>query len=139
MSRRGAALAAVLFAIALTSALVVGGVYASRSMMTSARFSRAGSSIEGPAVRALLTLVAGWNSAARTEQLPGSEVTMSQEVISGIRVATWITRLSPGTWWLVAESAGGNGPGFTRRIGLLVHDSAGVVNAVHGPAWVQLP
>lgn len=139
MNRSGAALAAVLLAMALTSALVVGGVYASRSMVVSARFSRTASSVESPAVRALLTMVAHWDSAARTEQLPASEVAMPPEVIDGIRVATWITRLSPGTWWLVAETADENDPGFTRRIGLLVHESAGVASVVRGPAWTQLP
>lgn len=139
MNRGGAALAAVLFAMALTSALVVGGVYASRSMVTSARFSRTASSIESPAERALLTIVVQWDSATRAEQLPGLEVAASLEVIDGITVAAWITRLSARTWWLVAESAGETGPRFTRRMGLLVHDSAGVVNAVPGPAWVQLP
>lgn len=139
MSRRGAALAVVLFAMALISALVVGAVYASRSMVTSARFSRSGSSLEGPAVRALLSIVARWDSAARAEQPLASDVAVSREVIDGIEVATWITRLSPETWWLVAESVGGTEPGFTRRIGLLVHDSAGVLNAVPGPAWAQLP
>lgn len=139
MNRGGAALAAVLFAMALTSALMVGGIYASRSMVTSARFSRTSSSIESPAERALLTIVAQWDTAARAEQLLASEVAASLEVIDGVAVATWITRLGAGTWWLVAESAGETEPRFTRRIGLLVRDSAGVVNAVPGPAWVQLP
>lgn len=139
MNRRAAALAAVLFAMALSCAVVVGGVYASRSMVTSARFSRSASSIESPAMRALLTIIAQWDSAARAEQLPASEVAMSREVIDGIAVATWITRLSPQTWWLVAESAGETEPGFTRRIGLVVRESAGVVTAVPGPAWVHLP
>ena len=139
MTRRGAALAAVLFAIALTSALVIAGAYAGRSMVRSARFSRSGSSIEAAAVRALASIVAQWDSTARSDQLPASEVAMSPEVIDGITVARWITRLNAETWWLVAESTSNTEPGFTRRIGLLVHEFAGVVNAVPGPAWAQLP
>ena len=137
--RGGTALVVVLFVVALTSALVVGGAYAGRSMAASARFSRTGSSMESPAARALVRLVARWDTAARNAQAPGAEVAAPLEVIDGVGVTGWITRLSGGTWWLVVETADHDDPGFDRRIGLLVHDSAGVVSADRGPAWAQLP
>ena len=137
--RSGAALAAVLFLMALTSALVVAGVYASRSLAASTRFHRTASAAEEPAERALMAIVAQWDSAGRANQAPGTEVSMPQTVIDSVTVASWITRLSAGTWWLVAETTPGTGTDFARRIGLLVHGSVSIVDAVPGAAWVQLP
>jgi hypothetical protein len=137
--RKGAALAAVLFAVAMTSAMAVGGAYVARQQASHARFAMRSSSILPATEEALATAMAGWDSVAQAEQPIGSELSVPVVSQPGIATRVWITRTDNNLYWLVAESESLLKPTLRRRLGVLVHVSAGAPAPVPLRAWVELP
>ena len=136
---RGAALPMVLFAMTIASALAVGGAFVARQLAAAARFAQRGSMLQPAAERSLVELIAMWDSSARSDQPIGSVTTLASPAISGLEVASWVTRSSDRTYWLVAEAASRERPPVRRRIGVLVRVSAGVPALVPLRAWSDLP
>jgi hypothetical protein len=136
--RSGAALPAVLFAVAMTSALAVGGAYVARQLAASARFGQRGAELQTNAEASLVNTIATWDS-ARAGQQVGIEVPVTVQQAAAIRTDLWITRTGPTLYWLVAEASSGVKPVLRRRIGVLVSVANGTPRLVSDRAWSDLP
>lgn len=136
---RGAALPVVLFALAISSALAVGGAYAARQLAASARASQRGLELEPTAERAIVDAVAAWDSAARADQPVGVSVALSASSTSLLLTRAWVTRTTTRTYWLVAESRTAGNPMLRRRLGLLVRIAEGHPVPVPLRSWSELP
>lgn len=140
MTRRcGVALPAVLFAVALTSALVVAGAYAARTSNARARLARTATELQAPVERALIDLVVGWDTTVRAAMPIGTTSPEPTRMIEGVSVASWITRLNVYTWWVIAEGASSAAPSSRSRMGVLIRAGDGRIFPVSGPAWTRLP
>jgi hypothetical protein len=137
--RRAAALPAVLFATALTSALVVGGVYAARTSHARARLAKSATELQSPAERVLVELVADWDTAGHAAMLAGTEDVLPTRSQDGASVAVRVTRLDEHNYWFVAEATRPAPRGMRTRVGLLVRATEGRIQPVPGPAWTRLP
>ena len=129
----------VLFALAMASALAVGGGYVTRQLAASARAMQRGAESEPMSERALVEAAASWDSAARANQPVGTAASFPATSTDGVRTNAWITRISPSAYWLVAESTADIRPVLRRRIGLLIRVSHGVPAPVPERAWSELP
>ena len=139
MTRTGAALPAVLLAMALMSALVVGGVYAARTLRIGARLARSSTELYSPVERVLVEAVARWDSTGRAAMPIGAAESGPQVSIDGIPVTIAATRLNERTYWLVAEAQGPASHRIASRLGVLVRVVEGRIRPVPGPAWTRLP
>lgn len=137
--RRGAALPAVLMAMAVTSALVVGGSYVARQQMASTRLASRAALVQPSAENALVNVIANWDTLMRSQQPVGSAVRLASAQQSNILTDIWVTRSSPAVYWLTAESGSGTPPALKRRIGVLVRLSNGYPRPVSRRAWADLP
>ncbi len=137
--RKGAALPAVLFVIALASALAVGGVYVTRQLATGGRYVTRAWTLQSEAELALVDAVASWDSTLRADQLVGAVAIMPENDGEQIRTAAWITRFSTTGYWLVAESRFLREALPSRRIGLLVTTRGGRPAVVRLRGWSDLP
>jgi hypothetical protein len=133
--RRGAALAAVLLALALANALVVGAVFVARRQSASARVDVAGAPLQPLAEVALVAAIAGWDSVARAEQRVGETVSLPETA----NVSVWITRTSGELYWLVAESRRTAPPRLSRRVGTVVSSVGGQPTVAFPRGWAELP
>jgi hypothetical protein len=139
MIRRAAALPTVLFVLALTAALAAGGAYVSRGSATGARSLQRGAESGYPAERALVDMMASWDSSAMAGLVIGSTAPAAAIVDGSVRVECWITRLTASSYWLVAEASNPGRPSLRRRTGLLVTIRTGQPHAAPERAWSQLP
>ena len=137
--RRGAALAAVLFATAITSALVVGGVFVARQQAAKARFGNRAVAVQPFAEEALVMAIASWDSAARATQLIGETQPLATSSLGPIAAEVWVTRTSTAVYWLVAEATSPGSPALRRRIGALVRVVSDTPRLVVPRAWSELP
>ena len=136
---RGMTLPAVLFALALTSALAVGGAYVTRQIASVARTEERGALLEPLTERALVDVIASWDSVARAQQPVGATTEMAPSVTPHVRTTAWITRISPSSFWLVAASFDDRPPTLRRRIGVVVRVAHGAPGLVPERAWHELP
>jgi hypothetical protein len=136
---RGAAIPVVLFALAMASALAVGGAYVTRQLAASTKAVQRGAESEPMSERALVEAVVSWDSVARAHQSIGTVAMLPASRTNGVRTDAWITRISESGYWLVAESTADVRPVLRRRIGLLIRVSAGVPALVPERAWSELP
>ena len=134
--RRGVALAAVLLALALVNALVVGAVYVSRRQAAAARADGLAAPLQPLAERALVAAVAAWDTLARAEQAIATTA-LQEDSASGVTI--WITRTSAEVYWLAGESRLSSPPGFSRRIGVVVRLEGGSPRVVFPRGWAELP
>lgn len=140
MSCRGAvALPAVLLAMTVMSALVVGGVYSARTLGVRARLLKSSAENYAPVEHAIVELVAGWDSASRAALPIGGVESSAPAIIDGVPVSASVTRLNQRTYWLVAEARRSPSHGIASRLALLIRVSDGQVRPVPGPAWTRLP
>jgi hypothetical protein len=137
--RRGAALSVVLVALSIGSALAVAGVFASRRLAASERSNHRAILVEPLAERALVMAITSWDTLARRSQPVGSVASLPLLELPAGRTETWITRLTPGTYWLVAEAVASGWPPLRRRIGVLISSPAGTPVLVPERAWSELP
>ena len=139
MTRRATALPTVLFVLALTSALAVGGAYVTRGAAAAGRLMQRGAESGYPVERALVELVAEWDSSAMAALGIGVTTSMTATAAGNTLIDRWITRLTASTYGLVAESSDPVQPRLRRRIGLLVSIRTGRPEAVRQRPWSQLP
>ena len=133
--RWGAALPATLFALTMTSAMAVGGLYASRRHVASSAENAAATSLLPAAERGLVLSVAAWDSASRMQQAIGST-----EPLSGAPgTSVWVTRTAELEYLLVAEAVSVTRPPLHHRIALSVVIDRGVPRLAFPRAWTQLP
>ena len=138
--RRGAALPVVLFALAVSTGLAVGGLYVTRQLARSVSVSDRGRRLDLLAEGALAVAVAEWDSMARTGQPVGVTVERPS-TLSGpeARATVWTTRLSERDFWLVAEVATTDKPLIYRRLGIAVSMAGGRVSPIPARALSELP
>lgn len=137
--RRAVALPAVLFAMALTSALVVGGVYAARTLGTRGRIVRSATELYWPAERVLTELVAIWDTTGRAAMPVGAVIAEPVISVEGVVVSAWVTRLSEESYWMVAEAVSSTPDRIRSRVALLVRSAEGRIRPAPGAAWTRLP
>lgn len=135
----GAALPAVLFAMAMMSALTVGGAYVARQLAGSARLGHRGAELQPSAEASLVNTIATWDSTARAEQPIGSVFAVTSEPAAPLPTDVWITRTGPALYWLVSEASNESKPVLRRRIGVLVSVANGAPRLVSHRAWTELP
>jgi hypothetical protein len=134
--KRGAALAAVLLALSLANALVIGAAYVSRRQAAASRVDGVSAPLQPSAERALVLTIAGWDSVARSQQPIGSTVTPPALVIG---VTVWVTRTSDDLYWLVAEARLGSPNAVSRRVGAVVRSVGGSPRVAFPRGWAELP
>jgi hypothetical protein len=137
--RRGAALPTVLLAVALISALSVGGIHVARQLIGAARTDRRADVLRGAAERSLTAAVAAWDTLSRAAQPVGVVIGSPPWREDGVAVATWVCRLDARTYWLIAEASSVSRPFLRRRLGLVIHMNGGVAVPVPARAWAPLP
>lgn len=132
---RGAALPATLFALAMTSAMAVGGLYVARRHVASSLETNASLALRPAAERAAIETIVQWDSVARADQFIGT-TTMLREA-AGLGV--WITRTAELEYVVVAESRSATRPALYHRLTLSIVVSAGRPGLAFPRAWAQLP
>ena len=137
--RRAAALPIMLFMLAMTSALAVGGVFVTRLVVTSVRATEQAAKVEPAAERALVLAVAQWDTLSRPLQPIGMTQPLAETVAEGVSTAVWVTRLSPRVYWIVVEARNGVRPVLRRRIGALIRVTDKSPALVSPRAWAELP
>lgn len=135
MVRRGAALAATLFALAITSAMAVGGAYVARRHSASTMSATVAASLRPRAENAAIDAFVSWDSVARAQQPVGSTVTLDSTIESGL----WVTRTTDLDYLIVSESRTRTRPFFYHRIGLSIVLEAGRPRLPFPRAWTLLP
>lgn len=133
--KRGAALPATLFALALTSAMAVGGLYVSRRHLASAIESGVSAALLPAAERAAIMTVADWDSLARSRQPIG----LTEPLGGTAEAAVWVTRTTEFEYLIVAEAMSRSRPTLHHRIALSVVVSGGAPRLPFPRAWAQLP
>lgn len=136
---KAAALPVVLFALALTSALSVGGLYVARRMAAAARTGQRGADLALLAEGVLVRALANWDSAARASQPTGSTTSIAVGADAFVRWSGWITRTSELDYWLVAEAVTVAKPLLRRRLGVVVRTIDGSPRLSNPRAWSELP
>ncbi|HEU4994006.1 MAG TPA: hypothetical protein VFT29_04275 [Gemmatimonadaceae bacterium] len=137
--KAGVALPIVLLMLALTSALVVGGAFVTRQQVVMIRDRSRGDYLEGEAEQAVIQAIASWDSAGWANQAVGSALQLPSRAVMTVRTDSWITRLGPRTYWVVAESQSDARPSLRRRLGLLVRVDSGTPAPVPERPWSELP
>lgn len=132
---RGAALPATLFALALTSALAIGGLYVTRRHAAAAAESNAALELRPLAERAAIDALVQWDSLARAQQPIG----VTQGLSGPARTQTWITRTGELEYLVVAEARTERRPALYHRIGLSLVVSEGRPSLPFPRAWTLLP
>jgi hypothetical protein len=128
--RRGAALAAVLLTVALTSALAVGSAYVSRQFIAGTRVTNGGQLLEPRLESALANALAMWDSTARAAQPIGTTVALADH---------WLTKLGEDLYFVVCEASRDERPVLRRRSGLLATTYNGRPEPVPGRSFFDLP
>ena len=137
--RRGAALPVVLFTLALTSGLAVGGAFVTRRLVASAGELHRAGDLEAATEGALVEVLALWDSTARAGQAIGSTAALATVERSGAVTEAWVTRASSTTYWIVTEATSAVRPVLRRRLGLSVQVIRGKPRPVPVRAWSELP
>jgi hypothetical protein len=132
---RGAALPATLFALAMTSAMAIGGLHVARRHAASALEMNAALGLQGSAERAALEVLVNWDSAARVDQPVGHTATLIDHAGLGL----WITRIAELDFLIVAEARTASSPTFSHRVALSVVFSDGRARLPFPRAWALLP
>jgi len=137
--RPAAALASVLLALSIASALAVGGAYVARRAAADVRSQRQMDGMLPAAEKAIVGELAAWDSVSRTAQPVGTAIRVPSSAEGELETGLWVTRIANAAYWLVAESCRRPVPRFCRRVGAVVI----VVNAyptiASGGAWSNLP
>jgi hypothetical protein len=134
MNRAGAALAAVLFILAMAGALVVGGAYAARSAAASVRLGQRGRATESLAEQSLMAMIATWDSSARRAQPLGHTAQLQE---SGVSIR--ITRLGATVYLGLAEVQHPIAPRLRRRMAVLIEADSGGAAPLIDRGWYLLP
>ena len=137
--KRGAALPLALFALAIASAVSVGGLYVARQIATSTHATQRGAELEPVAEAVLVAAVAHWDSAARTSQGIGATAPLSDLVTELAQGSGWVTRISELDYWLVGEAVTLTKPLLRRRLGLVVRVERNRPELISPRAWALLP
>lgn len=137
--RQAAALLAVLIALGIASALVIGGAYVTRQLASAAATSQRGDALEGYAEEAVIRALEGWSPSDRSTQSVGSTAEVGSTTSGQLAVTATVTRVGTRTYWVVGIAESRAKPLLRRRLGVVVlADSAGWSPAPDR-AWSELP
>ena len=131
----GAALPATLFALAMTSAMAVGGLYVARRHAASSLETNAALALRPSAERAAIGAIASWDSSARADQPTGTTTTLFDAPDLGL----WITRTGELEYVVVAEARTSARPALYHRVALSVVVTEGRPRLPFPRAWALLP
>jgi hypothetical protein len=134
VNRAGAALAAVLFIMAMAAALVVGAAYTARSAVASVRLGSRAGDTEAYTERALMAVIANWDTTARRGQPIGSSVQLLE---SGVPVR--ITRLGAGLYLAMGEAQQDFPHPLRRRMAVLIREDSTGAAPLADRGWALLP
>lgn len=137
--KRAFALPAVLYAMAMASAIAVGGLYVTRRMHSGERLTERGSRLDAVAERVVVDAVAAWNGSARQAQLVGSESELSSGHDGAVRVSVRALKAGDRVFWLVSDASDELQPQMRRRVGLLVRMVDSVAFPVPHRPWLDIP
>jgi hypothetical protein len=128
VNRVGAALAAVLFIMAMAAALVVGAAYTARSAVASVRLGSRAGDTEAHTERALMAVIANWDTTARRGQPIGSSVQLLR-----------ITRLGAGLYLAMGEAQQDFPHPLRRRMAVLIREDSSGASPLADRGWALLP
>lgn len=131
----GAALPATLFALAMTSAMAVGGLYVARRHAASSLETNAAVALRPSAERAAIGVIVAWDSTARAAQPTGTTATLLDAGDLGL----WITRTAELEYLVVAEARTSTRPALYHRVALSVVLREGGPRLPFPRAWALLP
>lgn len=131
----GAALPATLFALAMTSAMAVGGIYVARRHVATASEESLATSLLPAVERAAIDVFVSWDTLARAQQPVGLAV----EAVGAANASVWVTRTAEHEYLIVAEAVTRSRPALHHRIGLSVVIQDGAPRLPFPRAWVALP
>jgi hypothetical protein len=134
--RGGAALPAALLALAMTSAMAVGGAYVARRHVASARAAGASAGLLLSAERRLVGALAAWDSASRAAQAVGESVELPS---SPADARVWITRTNETQYWIVSESRTTSVPAMHARVAVVIVLDGGRPRVAFPRGWSQIP
>lgn len=129
----------MMFVMAMTSALAVGGAFVARQMAAMVRLAEGGAELEPLAETAIVDAISAWDSAGRSLQPVGATAVLATHVLPAARSDVWATRLTETTYWLVSEAYGTARPRLSRRLGAVVRLTNGAPRLVSERAWSELP
>jgi len=124
-SNRGVALITALFVLALAGTLVGAAFFAAQASLGAARMQAGATALEAAADGLLTTVVETWDTPARLAQPLGATASPAATWSDpNIAAESWITRLSPRAYWLVARVATARGLALSARAGAIVRIDA---------------
>ena len=138
MTKDGAALPVVLLALAISSALAIGGAYASRRAAATARSRITLERLADAAETSIGALVASWDTTAMANEPVGQTTSASIATLEQ-ETGTWVTRLTHSAYWVVAESCGLASPRVCRRQAVVIIFVSGNPIRAYGQLWADLP
>ena len=133
--KTGVALPATIFALAMTSAMAVGGVYVARRHAASASEESVAASLLPAAERGAIDVLVAWDTVSRAQQPIGMAMPVSQAPTATV----WVTRTSEFEYLIVSEASSGPRPTQRHRIGLSVVTTGAVPRLPFPRAWTLLP
>ena len=134
MNRTGAALAAVLFVMAMAGAMVAGTAYMARSAAASVRVGQRAGEAEALAEQALMATIAAWDTAARPAQPLGSTAQLGEPGVS-VR----ITRVGASLYLGLAEVEHPVPPRLRRGLAVLIRTDSAGASPLTDRSWTLLP
>ena len=132
---KGAALPATLFALAITSAMAVGGVFVVRRHLASSLEGDAGFALRPSAELAAVRVIAAWDSVARANQPIGQSETLSETPSATVS----IVRTGELEYFIVVTARTATRPVLYHRLGLSVVMEGGKARLPFPRAWTLLP
>lgn len=138
MTKNGAALPAVLMALAISSALAIGGAYVSRRAAATTRSRITLERLSDAVEISIGSMVASWDTSAWSKQ--PQALTVSDSVFTvEVETGTWVTRLTNSTYWVAGESCRRESPRICRRQVTVVVAISGSPIIAYGQPWSDLP
>ena len=119
MTKAGAALPSVLMALAISSALAVGGAFVSRRAVGAVRNGITLNRLSDATEVLIGAMVASLDSTAISHQQVGQTLSDSSRTPE-TQTGTWVTRITHSSFWVVGESCRITLPRVCRRQGLVL-------------------
>jgi hypothetical protein len=138
MTKAGVALPSVLMALAISSALAVGGAFVARRAVGTVRNRITLSRLSDATEISIGAMVASLDSTAISRQQIGETLSDSSRTPE-LQTGTWVTRIAHSSFWVVGESCRIPLPRVCRRQGLLVIVTSADSLIGYTSTWVDLP
>jgi hypothetical protein len=138
MTKAGAALPSVLMALAISSALAVGGAFVSRRAVSAVRNGITLNRLSDATEISIGAIVASLDSSAINRQQVGQTLSDSSRTAES-QTGTWVTRITHSSFWVVGESCRIPVPRVCRRQALVLSIVSTDSVMTYSSIWVDLP